>query len=41
MMLLMLVWIVARLVHLFKQHFSVFLEICVGEKVCKNTCNII
>ena len=29
------------LVHVFKQQFSVFLEIYVGEQVCENTCNIV
>ena len=29
------------LVHVFKQQFSIFLEICVGKKVCENTCNVI
>ena len=29
------------LVHVFKQQFSVFLEIRVDEKVYENTCNII
>jgi len=31
----------ARLVHVFKQQFSVFLKIRVGEKMCKNACNIV
>ena len=31
----------ARLVHIFKQQFSVFLEIHVGEKVYENTCNVV
>ena len=31
----------ARLVRVFKQQFSVFLEIYVGEKVYKNTYNIV
>ena len=31
----------ACLVHVFKQKFSVFLEICAGEKVCGNTCNVV
>ena len=31
----------AHLVRMFKQQFSVFLETRVGEKVCKNACNII
>ena len=30
-----------RLVRVFKQQFSVFLEICVIKKVCRNTYNII
>ena len=29
------------MIHVFKQQFSVFLEIRVGEKVCENTCNIV
>ena len=29
------------LVCVFKQQFSIFLEIRVGENVCKNTCNVI
>ena len=31
----------ARLVRVFKQRFSVFLEIRVDEKVCRNTYNIV
>ena len=31
----------ACLVCIFKQQFSVFLKIRVGEKVCENTCNVI
>jgi len=31
----------ARLVCVFKQQFSVFLEICMGEKVCGNMCNVV
>ena len=31
----------ARLVRVFKQHFSIFLEIHVGEKVGENTCNVV
>ena len=30
-----------RLVSVFKQQFSVFLKICMGEKVCGNMCNIV
>ena len=30
-----------RLVRVFKQQFSVFLEICVGKKVCRSTCNVV
>ena len=33
--------LMARLVHVFKQQFSVFLKIYVGEQVCENNCNII
>ena len=31
----------ARLVCVFKQQFSDFLEICVSEKVCKNMYNVV
>ena len=31
----------AHLIRVFKQHFSVFLEICVGKKVCENACNVV
>jgi len=30
-----------RLVRVFKQQFSVFLEIRVSKKMCENMCNII
>ena len=30
-----------RVVHVFKQQFSIFLKLRVGKKMCKNTCNII
>ena len=32
---------IACLVCVFKQQFSVFLEISMGEKVCENACNIV
>ena len=35
----MVAW--ARLVHVFKQQFSIFLKIHVSEKVYGNTCNIV
>ena len=31
----------ARLVHVFKQQFLVFLEIRVDEKVCESTYNVV
>ena len=31
----------ARLVCVFKQQFSVFLKIHVGEKMCGNSCNVV
>ena len=30
-----------RLLYVFKQQFLVILEICVSEKICKNTCNVV
>ena len=33
--------IMARLVSMFKQQFSIFLKIRVSEKVFENTCNIV
>ena len=33
--------LMAHLVHVFKQQFSVFLEIRVDEKVYENTCNVV
>ena len=33
--------VMIRLVCVFKQQFSVFLEIHVGEKVCRNMCNVV
>ena len=31
----------AHLVRVFKQYFSIFLKIHVGDKVCENTYNVV
>ena len=31
----------AHLVRMFKQQFSIYLEIRVGEKMYENTCNVV